>query len=178
MVALDPGVRTFQTCYSLDGTVTKLGPGDLEKIHRLCLKLDQLSSHMADKTVTFNHKRRKGMKRKAEWTCFHIWNLVDDAHHHMVRWLCKHNDIILLPCFETAWMAKKEGEDVRHRSEDHTPDVRLGTLSLLGVPLPQGEGVSWMQGGGRQRGLHQPDVWLVQPPQRRRLEQGLRLSRR
>jgi len=44
ILAMDPGVRTFQTGYSPSGLVVEWGKGDIMKIQRLCAYLDRLQS--------------------------------------------------------------------------------------------------------------------------------------
>ena len=43
-IALDPGVRTFMTCYDMDGAVYDWGDADMGRIYRLCHALDSLQS--------------------------------------------------------------------------------------------------------------------------------------
>ncbi|KAI3656252.1 hypothetical protein MP638_006813, partial [Amoeboaphelidium occidentale] len=44
IVAMDPGVRTFQTLYDLQGSFTEVGKGDFQKLTTICLNLDKLIS--------------------------------------------------------------------------------------------------------------------------------------
>jgi hypothetical protein len=36
VIALDPGIRTFQTCFNASGFVTEWEMGDITRIYRLC----------------------------------------------------------------------------------------------------------------------------------------------
>jgi hypothetical protein len=44
VIALDPGVRTFQTGYDTNGRVVEWGAKDLSRIYRLCYAHDDLQS--------------------------------------------------------------------------------------------------------------------------------------
>jgi len=48
IVSIDPGVRTFGTCYDpAQQHVIEWGAGDMNRIVRLCLHMDELKSRMA-----------------------------------------------------------------------------------------------------------------------------------
>lgn len=102
IIALDPGVRTFQTTYSPDGLITEWGKADMGRIHRLCKYYDDLQSRWSQPDV--KKKRRQRMKEAGWRMQKRIRNLVDDLHKKMVKWLCSHFQVILLPLFETSKM--------------------------------------------------------------------------
>ena len=63
MVSLNPGVRTFQTCFDpSDGCVTKWGHGDFKRIGRLCHAHDKLQSKWSQEEI--RHRKRYRLKRK------------------------------------------------------------------------------------------------------------------
>jgi len=101
-VALDPGVRTFQTFYS-PVAAGKIGAGDFGRIHRLCKHLDSLYSRISK--AKCNQKRRfmKAAVRIRE----KIKNLINEIHHKTAYFLCKNFDVIFLPSFETSQMVTK-----------------------------------------------------------------------
>lgn len=136
VVALDPGVRTFQTCFSADGTVTEWGKGDMSRIYRLCYAYDDLQSRWSNsksngmckkcrfkkeknpdhthckkcikhKDVKVNHRKRYRMKKAGLRVLQRIRNLVDELHKKMARWLCLHHRVVLLPEFETSKMLRR-----------------------------------------------------------------------
>ena len=59
-IALDPGVRTFMTCYDMDGAVYDWGDADMGRIYRLCHALDSLQSRWSGANV--RHHQRYRMK--------------------------------------------------------------------------------------------------------------------
>lgn len=103
VIALDPGVRTFQTGYDPSGLCVEWGKQDISKIYRLCHSLDRLQS----KINKGGHKRRWSRKRAAVRIRKKIKNLVKDLHHKLAKWLCKEYSLVLLPEFETQNMIQK-----------------------------------------------------------------------
>lgn len=103
-VALDPGVRTFQSFYSPgQGSTTcgEIGKNDINRIYRLCEHLDALQSKK-DKAINSKRKRRY---RKA-WLRLiqRIKNLVNEVHKKTALFLTRNFKTILLPKFETSQM--------------------------------------------------------------------------
>jgi len=137
VISLDPGVRTFQTCFSADGTVTEWGKGDMSRIYRLCHAYDDLQSRWTNsevsngmckkcrekkrrniehvhcakcevhKDVKINHKKRYRMRKAGRRILQGVRYLISELHKKMVRWLCVHYKVILLPEFETSKMLRR-----------------------------------------------------------------------
>lgn len=104
IIALDPGVRTFQTCYDTNGNVIEFGVGDMCRIFSLCRHADKLQSNWMKET----NKKRKQRKKKA-WLRMlkRIRAKVDELHRKVAAYLCKNYKVILLPEFKTSQMVKK-----------------------------------------------------------------------
>lgn len=102
VVALDPGVRTFQTFYS-PSLAGKFGANDFGLIVRLCFYLDDLYSRMSKAKC----RQKQKMRQAAFRVRARIKNLVDEIHHKAARWLCTMFDVILIPTFETSQMVSK-----------------------------------------------------------------------
>ena len=99
VVALDPGVRTFQTTYSPELSI-KVGNKDFARIFRLCYVLDKLySRRKKEKTNRFG--------KKLEQIRCKIKDLISEIHHKLALFLVKTYEVILLPVFETSKMVKK-----------------------------------------------------------------------
>jgi putative transposase len=98
-VALDPGVRTFQTFFSTE-TYGKIGEHDFGRIYRLCFHLDELISRV---TKVGKQKKRR-MLRAASRMRKNIKNLVAEIHKKTAHFLTRHYKCILLPKFETSQM--------------------------------------------------------------------------
>ena len=100
VVSIDPGVRTFATCY--DGqTFEKLGTGDAKRIHNLYRHHDKLVERA--KSIKNYHRRRR-MYKAANKITNKVTNLVDELHWKIADYLTKKYDIILLPKFNTSRM--------------------------------------------------------------------------
>ncbi len=117
VVALDPGVRTFQTGFDEEGTAIEFGTKrDNRRIFNLCQHLDALESRRNAKKSSDSkqflrpHKIRANMKRAAARMRERIRNLVDELHRKVALWLCWNYDAVLIPEFQTARMAKRSEE--------------------------------------------------------------------
>lgn len=102
VVAIDPGVRTFQTFYS-PSLAGKLGGGDFGHIVRLCFYLDELHSRISKAKC----RQKQRMRQAAFRIRVRIKNLIDEIHHKAAHWLCTMFDVILIPTFETSQMVSK-----------------------------------------------------------------------
>ena len=105
VVALDPGVRTFLTGYSPDGTVTELASGDATRLCKLASAIDKVVSRIDN--VDVRHHERQRLKRKRLRMHSRIGHLVSEMHWKTTNYLCSNYDVILLPSFGTQDMAKK-----------------------------------------------------------------------
>jgi putative transposase len=120
IVALDPGVRTFQTAYSIDQCTSYGQSFYTDKVFPLLLRIDKLlgmraKSKHAQWKLHFSKRIDKAMWR--------VKNLINDLHRRIAHDLTKSFDVILLPTFETQEMSKKSSRKL------HTKTVR----SMLGL---------------------------------------------
>jgi putative transposase len=118
-VALDPGVRAFQTLYDpQQAAIEQWGEGDQERIIRLCEHLDALESQIG-RTVAqrggfrrWAEKRRKHVRRLRQ----RIRDLVDDLHHQLAAHLVDNYALILLPTFFTSEMVPRSGRVISSKT--------------------------------------------------------------
>jgi IS605 OrfB family transposase len=115
IVALDPGVRTFQTAFSEVDSVHYGSDFVGDKLAPLMLELDSLLSQRdrlrnQDQSQQWINDRLKENGRKINKIKAHQKNLVEDLHRRIAYDLVTHYDLILLPTFETKQMAKKSNE--------------------------------------------------------------------
>lgn len=113
-VALDPGVRTFQTTYDTEGQVTHWGASDIQRVFRLCYTVDKLQSRWSQKDV--KHRKRYRLKKAAHRIRLKIKNLVRDLHCKMSKWLCENHSLILIPSFETSRMVVRNKRRIRSKT--------------------------------------------------------------
>jgi len=117
IVAIDPGVRTFATCFSLDECV-RIGEGSFARIVRLAHHLDDLFSRLDPKCKIGNvgARRRHRMREAASRMRAKIRDLVDDLHWQTISRLLDRYDVILLPTFETSQMVTRATRRIRKKS--------------------------------------------------------------
>ncbi len=115
IIALDPGVRTFQTAFGLDSAISygegfvneRLVPLMLE-LDRLLSKRDQLKQEDTSKQWVID--RLVQVNRKIYQVKTRQQNLVADLHRRVAYDLVSNYDVILLPTFETKRMVRKSNE--------------------------------------------------------------------
>ncbi len=112
IVALDPGVRTFQTFFSPE-LAGGIGEHDFGRLVRLCHHLDDLISRSS---TTTNKKRRYRMRKAADRLRWKIRDLRDELHAKTIRFLVDQFDIILIPTFETSQMVTRERRKLRSKT--------------------------------------------------------------
>jgi putative transposase len=98
-IALDPGVRTFQTFYSQE-VAGKIGNNDMKRVYRLCDAMDKNIS----KASKAKCRERRKIRRKNDRIRFKIKNLIEEIHHKTALFLVMNYAYILLPSFETSNM--------------------------------------------------------------------------
>lgn len=107
-VALDPGVRTFETLYSPDGLVGKLGDKLNIRIRLLQEREDRLYSLKSKATG----RTKYNMNKRIEKIKDKIKEIVRDQHWKISSFLCKNFENIIIPQFGVKEMSKKEGRTI------------------------------------------------------------------
>jgi len=104
VVALDPGVRTFQTYYSSKDVNGKIGDGFQTRLNKIGKRIDSINSQMSKE---LNERKKTGMRKR----CFRLrskaQNIVSELHNQTALFLCENFENILLPKFETQKMSHK-----------------------------------------------------------------------
>ncbi len=111
VVALDPGVRTFQSFYS-ESVAGHIGYDDFGRIQRLCFHLDALISRTSKATGKAKHEMKRATARIRK----KIKNLTKEIHFKTARFLVDNFDVILLPTFETSQMVGKSHRKIRSKT--------------------------------------------------------------
>jgi len=117
MVAIDPGVRTFLTCYDQEGHITEIGKGDKTRLFQLGLCADKLQSKIKKLPRQRGRAARKNKMRKALLRIYdRIRNLTDDVHKKSCKWLLENHQTILIPTFNSSSMTKKDGRKIHSKT--------------------------------------------------------------
>ncbi|OAD22633.1 ISSoc2, transposase [Candidatus Thiomargarita nelsonii] len=111
VVALDPGVRTFQSFYS-EFLAGQIGYDDFGRLARLCYYLDDLISRTSKATGKAKQEMKKAQARIRN----KIKNLIKEIHFKTARFLVNNFDVILLPTFESQQMVGKANRKLRSKT--------------------------------------------------------------
>ncbi len=103
-IALDPGVRTFQTGYSPTGQVYKFGENQIELIKKLHNRIDKLKSNMTEK----KYKTRYNIKQRVRKLESKMRDVIDNLHNQTGSMLARSYETILLPTFGTSKMQEDD----------------------------------------------------------------------
>jgi putative transposase len=91
IISIDPGSRTFITCYDPKGNIIEGGKNDIEKISRLLHNKNKLLKDIMKSKKKY--KKKRALKR----LCKRIRNMIDDCHKKLCKFLCSTYSIILIP---------------------------------------------------------------------------------
>lgn len=124
VIALDPGNRTFLTGY--DGeNVLEIGKGDIGRIQRLCLHLDDLIS----RSTKVKSRQRRKMRIACDRMREKIQSLVKDLHNKAVAVLVNSYKLIFLPTFDSSQMLVKINGKGKKRKINSKSARQMLTLS-------------------------------------------------
>jgi transposase len=123
VVSLDPGVRSFNTYYSPDGTHGELLKGALPIMRRMNRKVDKIKGQVDRERVArkesqtkgewvtsheTSHRRCRHMKRRMAKVNHRLRCWRNNAHYDAVNFLLTNNDWVMIPEFQTSKMVKKK----------------------------------------------------------------------
>jgi len=109
-VALDPGVRTFQTFYS-ERSAGKIGNGISNYLLGRGKRIDRLQSII--KTEELEKQTKHNLRKRCSLLRTKIKNIINDLHWKTANFLCKTYKNILLPYFNVKGMIEKIPDKVR-----------------------------------------------------------------
>ncbi len=101
-IALDPGIRTFQTGYSPNGQIYKIGEEQKTLMIKLHERIDKLKSVRESK----KGRTRQNLRKKINKLELKIQNVIHNLHNQVGSVLAKNYRYILLPTFGTSVMQK------------------------------------------------------------------------
>lgn len=112
-VALDPGVRTFQTYYSPSNVCGFIGSGLTDKLGRLNKRIDKL------KSLKVSAKTKKNISKRCILLRTKIKCIVKDLHWQTCSFLVKTFGNIIIPRFKSQDMAKKDNRKINRKTTRH-----------------------------------------------------------
>ena len=115
IIALDPGVKTFQTAFSVEEAISYGDQFVNDKLVPLMSELDRLLSereklHNIDRSLQWVKDRLTNINRRISKVMARQQNLVADLHRRVAIDLVSNYDVILLPLFETKRLSQKSQE--------------------------------------------------------------------
>lgn len=102
VVSIDPGVRTFATCYNPDGSVTEWGTNN-ERLSNLKRLADAIETRGRSR----HGRARKRTLRAAARCRARMRDMASEMHRKLARWLCTEHDVILLPEFHVQRISRR-----------------------------------------------------------------------
>jgi len=105
IISLDPGVRTFQTCYDPSGIILEAGTTIKHTIETIIKQIDNHETIINDDIN--NYKRRKTNKKKKIKKYKKISNIVDNMHNQLSSYLTKNYNNILVPQLPVKKLVRK-----------------------------------------------------------------------
>jgi transposase len=144
-IALDPGVRVFQSGFDSSGCFSKFGEGGADRLFDYCDKIDKSisklnnfknkrlrnknkakNSKQSQKSFTKEERcKKKKLKEKILGYRSKLKNLKQDFHWQLSSYLCSRYENILLPRFNVSEMVVRK----RKRKTSSSPDVELKVYS-------------------------------------------------
>ena len=114
MLSVDPGVRTFSTCYDSSGYIYEWGNGDKSRLMRLGHAMDKLQSRCDDGTC--RHKERYKLRQKMGRIQEKIRSLVDDLQRKCIKWIVTNFTHVIFPPFNGHNMNSKGQRKIRSKT--------------------------------------------------------------
>ncbi|HHH53127.1 MAG TPA: transposase [Bacteroidetes bacterium] len=118
-IAIDPGVRTFATCYSQKEVIIAGDQFSKDILLPLVKKVDKLLSkkkkleNIKQEDKQWYKDRYRNLEKKINKLKCKKDDLILDLHHRISYELVSNYDVIFLPTFETKKMFKKQQRNIR-----------------------------------------------------------------
>ncbi len=116
IIALDPGVRTFQTGFSNKGDYEEFGKDDYKRFPTILRKCDALQSVIKSEIKIMKARKRKRLKIAAQKRRDKLHHIVTDVHWKLAKHLTTNYDVVMIPKFGVSKMVQKEGRRIGRES--------------------------------------------------------------
>ena len=126
IVAIDPGIRTFATCYDPDGELVEWGvrPRLLGWLSRKADRLERKARSQGLRGAG-NARSRRRIRGVAARIRLRARDLVSELHRKLARWLCLNHQVVLLPKFSPRAIARRKDLPAGRRRAIGTRSARL-----------------------------------------------------
>lgn len=111
VVSIDPGIRTFATCYDPSGAVTEWGSG--KETTQLLFWLLRKAGRLEEKAKRSKGRHRRRIAAVAARIRKRSTDLVNELHRKLSLWLCKNHSAVLVPKFDTRQIVQHKGRPKR-----------------------------------------------------------------
>jgi putative transposase len=108
LISIDPGMRTFGTCYDPDGVVTEWAEGSKHLV--LLFRLNRKAGRIETRATKINGRKKRRLVAVASRIRKRSIDLVNELHRKFAIWLCQNHDVVLLPKFDTRSIVRKRSE--------------------------------------------------------------------
>lgn len=125
IIALDPGVRTFQTGFDNNGDFKEFGKKDVSRLFKQTLACDKLQSQINTSKPTEEHSskekkklknKRKRLKKKFKLHQNRVKGIRESFHKSLAYQLCQDYDHILISKFPVSGMIKKHERKIKNET--------------------------------------------------------------
>lgn len=113
MLAIDPGIRTFNTVFTTDGYFGGLGYHDFNRIFRLCKTVDKLISK---RSKTRDRVEKIKLKSEIMRLRCKIKNLRTELHCKLIKFYTDRYKVIIYPDFNVSEMVVKGSRKMRKKN--------------------------------------------------------------
>ena len=114
IVAVDPGVRSFNAFFSPDGTYGEIGNGLAKHLINIYNKVDKYKSIIDKSNSCYNDlgyeqnkKNRQRLRKKCALLRAKVKHIVDDYHWKSISYYCHNYKTIIIPKLDTDGIKKK-----------------------------------------------------------------------
>ena len=115
-VSLDPGVKTFQTFYSEEGFVGKIGDNIYNSNIKILRKEDKLKSYLEKNKDNLSKRTIYNIRKRCFFLRTKVKNNIKDLHLKTCSWLTNNFKYIFLPKFDVKQMMNKKYRKIGKRA--------------------------------------------------------------
>jgi putative transposase len=108
LASIDPGLRTFGTCYDPDGIITEWAEGSAHLV--VLFRLSRKAGRIESRASRVGGRKKRRLAATAARIRKRSIDLVNELHRKFARWLCSTHEVVLLPKFSTRSIVRKRSD--------------------------------------------------------------------